>query len=250
MQSFWLLTLSSGARQFSGNVFGYYMPSHLAATFPSETRLFSNYGLIVGIVGSAAVVAGGLVCSMTSKTRPMMPLYITGFGGMLSSVFVILMVLSRDVAMDDQVKGVRILYGVMSVAYLTAELWLGAFASLLVLLLPTEIKTFALAIYMAIITLIYSSAPQIIGLAQRKEIVGSEVFNMQIKVILAVLIPVGYWVAGIGFLLCIPRVRVDMTGNVSHSEPTSMRRKMAFGISAVVLGCLVVSLFVTSLVYR
>jgi hypothetical protein len=250
MKSFWLLTLSSGARQLSGNIFGYYMPSHLAATFPTEENLFSNYGLIVGIVGSIAVVAGGFICSMTSKTIPMMPLYVTALGGMLSSVFVILMVLSGDISNGDQTKGVEILYGVMSVAYLTAELWLGAFASLLVLLLPKEIKTFALAVYMAIITLIYSSGPQIIGLAQRSEIVASDGFDRQIKVILAVLIPVGYWLAGIGFLLCIPKVRIDLTGNLLTYKAVSKTRKMSFAIGAAVLGCLVISLFVASLVYR
>jgi hypothetical protein len=250
MKSFWLLTLSSGARQLSGNIFGYYMPSHLAATFPTEENLFSNYGLIVGIVGSIAVVAGGFICSMTSKTIPMMPLYVTALGGMLSSVFVILMVLSGDISNGDQNKGVEILYGVMSVAYLTAELWLSAFAPLLVLLLPKEIKTFALAVYMAIITLIYSSGPQIIGLAQRSEVVASDDFDRQIKVILAVLIPVGYWLAGNGFLLCIPKVRIDLAGNLLTYKAVSKTRKMAFAIGAAVLGCLVISLFVASLVYR
>lgn len=250
MKSFWLLTLSSGLRQLSGNVFGYYMPSHLKATFPADDNLFSNYGLIVGIVGSVAVVSGGLLCSTTSKSIPMMPLYVTALGGMLSSVFVILMVLSGDIANSDQNKGVRILYGVMSVAYLSAELWLGAFASLLVLLLPKEIKTFGLAGYMAVITLIYSSGPQIIGLAQRSEIVASDNYNKQRKVILAVLIPVGYWLAGIGFLLCIPKVRIDLAGRLLASERVSRKRTLIAVTSAAAFGCLVISLFVTSLVYR
>lgn len=44
MKSFWLLTLAAGARQFSGNVFGYYMPSYLLAQYPSKPNLLSHYG--------------------------------------------------------------------------------------------------------------------------------------------------------------------------------------------------------------
>ena len=65
---------------------------------------------------------------------------------------------------DLKQMNVKILSGVMSAAYLTAELWLGAFASILALIVPVRTETFTLAIYTATITLIYSSAPQIIAL--------------------------------------------------------------------------------------
>ena len=250
LRSFWLLTLSSGARQFSGNVFGYYMPSYLASIYPSQPNILSNYGIIVGSVGSVAVLLGGFICSYWLRRMLAMPLYITGLGGMVSSVFVILMVLSRDIAGGDEVRGTHILYGVMSVAYLTAELWLGAFASLLALLLPARTKTFGLAIYMSVIVLLYSSGPQIIGLALRNYDVESAAYIEKTKVILAVLIPVGYWVAGVGFLFCIRLVRRDVAGDIVAPGQMSFRRKLAFGTFAVVLGALVIALFVTSLVIR
>ena len=58
-----------------------------------------------------------------------------------------------------QEAGTRELYGTMSTAYITAELWLGAFASVLAALLPPRMKTFCLAIYACTIILIYSRAP-------------------------------------------------------------------------------------------
>ncbi|KAK5168440.1 uncharacterized protein LTR77_007010 [Saxophila tyrrhenica] len=155
MKSFWILTLSAGARQFSGNVFGWYMPAYLSSRYASKANLLSNYGIIVGVVGTVAVVLGGVVCSATPR-RPAMALYITAIGGMISAVFVICMVFSREAGGSEDA-GVRVVYGCMSAAYLTAELWLGAFASLLALLLPPRIKTVCLSLYTCTIILIYSS---------------------------------------------------------------------------------------------
>jgi hypothetical protein len=250
MRSFWLLTLSAGARQFSGNVFGYYMPSYLSSLYPSETDLLSRYGIIVGVVGSVTVVAGGLICSSAGKWRALMPLYLTGIGGMMSSIFVILMVFSRSLAGGDESRGVRILYGVMSAAYLTAELWLGAFASLLALLLPPQTKTFCLAIYTCTIILIYSSAPQMIGLALRNYDPESSAYIQKTRDILAILIPIGYWVAGIGFLLCINKVKRDLGGEIVEVGRMSWRRKGGFIGFAATLTSLTIALFVTSLVLR
>jgi hypothetical protein len=250
MRSFWLLTLSAGARQFSGNVFGYYMPSYLSSVYPSETNLLSRYGIIVGVVGSATVVAGGLICSAAGKRRAVMPLYLTGIGGMMSSIFVILMVFSRTLAGGDQARGVQTLYGVMSAAYLTAELWLGAFASLLALILPPQTKTFCLAIYTSTIILIYSSAPQMIGLALRRYEPESSAYIRKTRDILATLIPTGYWVAGIGFLFCIKKVKRDLKGDFAEVGRVSGRRKAGFIGFAAIIVSLTISLFVTSLVVR
>jgi hypothetical protein len=249
LDSFWLLTLSAAARQFSGNIFGFYMPSYLSSIYPSVTNLLSRYGIIVGVVGSAAVVSGGLISSYSSRWTLAVPLYITAIGGMISSIFVILMVLSRDIAGGNEESGTHILYGVMSAAYLTAELWLGAFASLLTLLLPPRMKTFGLAIYMSIIILVYSSGPQIVGLALRNTDPQSALYVDRTKVILAVLIPFGYWIAGVGFLMCIGRVHRDIKRGVSP-EHLSLPRKTAFGAFIFALGALVIGLFVTSLVFR
>lgn len=226
------------------------MPGYLAAIYPSETNLLSRYGIIVGSVGSVAVLCGGLLSAYLAPKTIMTPLYITSIGGMISSVFVILMVLSLSISGEDEAKGVKILYGVMSAAYATAELWLGAWASLLALLLPPRMKTFALAIYMSIITLIYSSGPQIIGIALRNVDPTSPGYLQRTKVILAVLIPVGYWIAGIGLLLSLGKVRRDVRGEVISPGGMSTSRKIAFGVSAILLAALVIALFVTSLVYR
>ena len=246
LKSFWLLTLSSGARQFSGNVFGWYMPAYLTSIYPSEPNLLSDYGIIVGAVGSVTVVLGGLICSAAGKNRASTALYLTGIGGMISSVFVILMVFSRSVAGGSQANGVKILYGVMSAAYLTAELWLGAFASVLALIMPARTKTFGLAIYTSTIILIYSSAPQIIGLALRDYDPESAAYVQQERSILAALIPVGYWVGGIGFLLAIPKVRADLAGELVEVGNTSWRRKVGLSAFVFILASITVSMFVTS----
>ncbi len=226
------------------------MPGYLTAIYPSETELLSRYGIIVGTVGSVAVLCGGLVSAYLAPRTVMTPLYITSIGGMISSIFVILMVLSLQIAGGDEARGVKILYGVMSAAYATAELWLGAWASLLALLLPPRMKTFALAIYMSIVVLIYSSGPQIIGLALRNVDAASPEYFQRTKIILAVFIPVGYWLAGVGLLLSISKVRKDVHGEMIPPGGMSISRKGAFGVFILLLAALVVALFVTSLVYR
>jgi len=254
MKSFWVLALSSGARQFSGNVFGWYMPSYLSWLYPSETELLSRYGIIVGVVGSFAVLLGGLICSSMPK-RPTVALYVTGIGGIISSAFVVCMVFSLKLAGGNREAGVRILYGVMCAAYLTAELWLGAFASLLAILLPVRTKTFCLAIYTSTIILIYSSAPQMIGLALRNYDPGSPAYIEKTRNILAILIPIGYCVAGIGFLFGVRKVnqdirlgqQVDIHGVGHDPRRVSFLRKAAFSSFVLVLLSLTISLFVTSL---
>ncbi|KAH7381002.1 major facilitator superfamily domain-containing protein [Cadophora sp. MPI-SDFR-AT-0126] len=250
MRSFWLLTLSAGFRQLSGNVFGYYMPGYLSSIYPSQEDLLSHYGIIVGVVGSFSVVAGGLVSSLLWRRTVMTPLYMTALGGMLSSIFVILMIVSKSVAGNNESRGTTVLYGVMSVAYLTAETWLGAFNSLLVLLLPPQYKTFGLAIYMSTLVLIYSTGPQIMSLALRNIEVNSEGYITRVRIVLSVLIPLGYWLAGFGFLLCIKKVRQDIKGDFIPPGEMPRTWKLAFIAFAVFLGCLVIALFVTSLVFR
>ncbi|KIW12285.1 hypothetical protein PV08_09562 [Exophiala spinifera] len=255
MKSFWILTLASGARQFSGNVFGWYMPSYLSSIYPTQTELLSRYGIIVGVVGSVAVVLGGVISSLVSEHAAAV-LSLTGIGGMISAPFVICMVFSLKLAGGDEEVGVRILYGVMSAAYLTAELWLGIFASILALLFPARTKTFCLAIYTSTIVLIYSSAPQIIGLALRNFEPGSPAYLEKTRDILAILIPIGYWLGGAGFLLGIRRVKQDIASGRSLDDGAGMsgsigristRRKLAFSAFGVVLAALTVALLVTSL---
>jgi hypothetical protein len=202
------------------------------------------------------VLAGGFICSIYRNYLPT-ALLITSIGGMISAGFVICMVFSRSLAVGDATNGVHILYGVMSAAYLTAELWLGAFASLLAVLLPPQTKTFCLAIYSCVITLIYSSAPQMIGLSLRHYEAGSQAYLLKTRDILAILIPVGYWVAGVGFLLAVPKVNQDImllndqlqSGDEGLTVAKIGRiRKGLFVAFVCILISFTIALFVTSLV--
>lgn len=248
MRSFWLSVLSASFRQLAGNVFGSYMPSYLANTYPAHPELLSRYGIIVGVVGTVSVLSGGILTSLLWHKTKLTPLYLTGVGGMASSLFVLLMILSRDLAHGNQNRGVAILYAMMSLAYLTAESWLGALFGLVALLLPPRYKTFGLAIWSTIQVLIYSSGPEIIGLALRNTDVASSTYTKDTQVALAVIIPVGYWIAGIGFLAAVPLLRQDLVANISSDKLGRARRRWAVAF-AIALVLMVIALFVVSLVY-
>ncbi|KAL9130777.1 MAG: hypothetical protein Q9217_001125 [Psora testacea] len=249
MRSFWLLTLSASFRQLSGNVFGYYMPTYLSTLYSSHANLLSRYGIIVGVVGSVAVLLGGLLTSIIWSRTKMLPLYLTSIGGIVSSVFVLLMLFSRSIAGGSGDQGVQILYGTMSAAYLTAELWLGAINSLIALLLPPRYKTFGLSIWASTQVLIYSAGPEIIGLALRNVDSGSQTYLEGTRIALAVIIPVGYWLAGIGFLLSLPLVRRDLAGQFVQGK-LPLPRQLMFGFFAFVVATMVTILFVISIVYK
>lgn len=248
MHSFWLLVLSAGFRQLAGNVFGYYMPSYLGTTYSSHDEILSRYGIIVGVVGSVAVLGGGILTSVLWPRTKLTPIYLTGIGGMISSLFVLLMIFSRDIAHGSQDHGIKILYGVMSVAYLTAELWLGCLFALVALLLPPRYKTFGLAIWGSVQVLIYSSGPQIIGLALRNEDTATESYRRATQLCLAIIIPVGYWIAGIGFLLSIPLLKKDMRKCFVSGELSVSRKSWTLSF-AVLVSMTVIVLFIISLVY-
>ncbi|KAK5150236.1 hypothetical protein LTR04_006859 [Oleoguttula sp. CCFEE 6159] len=250
MRSFWVLTIAASFRQISGNVFGYYMPAYLSALYPSQPALLSYYGIIVGVVGTFAVVFGGLAASFFSHKTIMIPLYMTAIGGMISSIFVILMIFSKSAANGDESSGTTILYGAMAAAYLTAETWLGAFNSLLILLLPPQYKTFGIAIYLSVLVLIYSTGPQVMALALRNIDPDSDPYVQRVRLVLAILIPLGYWLAAVGFLYAIPKVRQDVDGRIVQRGNMSRSRKLAFASFAGLLSCLVIALFATSLIFR
>lgn len=221
MRSFYLLTLSN--------------------LYSSKPVLLSRYGIIVGTVGSIAVLAGGLVTSLMWSRTKLLPLYLTAIGGMISSIFVLLMLFSLKVSDNDQTRGIKVLYGTMSIAYLTAELWLGAVNSLIALLLPPHTKTFGLAVWSLVQVLIYSSGPEIVGLALRNTDSTSSSYIEKTRIALAVIIPVGYWLAGVGFLLAIPLVKLDLAGRFVERRLVWRGRKGAFLAGGIVLAALVVA---------
>ena len=248
MRSFWLLLLSSSFRLLAGNIFGYYMPGYLTTLYPNTGNLLSRYGIIVGTVGSVTVLLGGLLTSVFWERTKLMPIYLTAVGGMVSSIFVLLMVFSRTISNDNEERGVRMLYGVMSGAYLTAELWLGCLNALIALLLTPAYKTFGLAIWSSVQVLMYSSGPEIIGLALRNTDPESAAYVTTTRDCLAIIIVVGYWVCGVGLLLAIPLLKRDLRREFVHGR-LSPQRRFAFIAFGTVLGVLVVVLFTVSLVY-
>ena len=248
MRSFWLLVLSAAMRQLGGNVFGYYMPGYLSTLYPNTDDLLSRYGIIVGTVGSVTVLLGGILTSLLWSRTKLTPIYLTAVGGMISSVFVLLMVFSRDIAGTER-SGVRLLYGVMAAAYLTAELWLGCLFALVALLLPPTYKTFGLAVWSSIQVLVYSSGPEIMGLALRNSDPDSQEYVVATRNCLAIIIVVGYWACGIGLLAAISLLRQDIAGNFIPT-PLSRRRKTLMVAAAVTIACLVITLFTLSLVYE
>ncbi|ORX98306.1 major facilitator superfamily domain-containing protein [Clohesyomyces aquaticus] len=248
MHSFWLLLLSSSFRLLAGNVFGYYMPGYLSTLYPNTANLLSRYGIIVGTVGTATVLLGGLLTALFWHRTKLMPIYLTAVGGMISSIFVLLMVFSRDIADDDEQRGVRTLYGVMCGAYLTAELWLGCLFALIALLLPPAYKTFGLAIWSSVQVLMYSSGPEIIGLALRNTDPESQAYITTTRDCLAVIIVIGYWACGIGLLAAIPLLKRDLRRDFVRGK-LSQRRRLAFGGFGVAVAVLVIVLFTVSLVY-
>jgi len=249
MRSFWLLVLSASFRQLAGNVFGYYMPTYLSDLYPDYPDILSKYGIIVGVVGSVAVLLGGLLTSAFWLRTNTLPLYLVAAGGMVSSIFVLLMLFSRAAEGGSEVSGIRVLYGTMSAAYLTAELWLGAINSLIALLLPPHYKTFGIAIWGAVQVLIYSTGPEIIGLALRNVDSSSQEYLDGTRIALAVIIVVGYWLAGIGFLLSIPLVKQDLAGSFVQGS-LSRDRRLGFAAFGVIVIVMVVILFVVSIVYK
>jgi len=250
MRSFTLLVLSAGMRQLGGNVFGYYMPGYLTNLYPSRANLLSRYGIIVGTVGTASVLSGGIITSLLWHKTKLTPVYLTAIGGMISSLFVLLMIFSKDIANGNEGKGIAILYGVMSVAYLTAETWLGCLFALVALLLPPAYKTFGFAIWSSIQVLVYSSGPEIIGLALRKTDPSSSEYTQVSKIALAVIIVVGYWACGIGMLVAVPLIKQDLRQDFMHSGRLSLRRRLGFWAIGAILTSLIVVLFTTSLVYE
>lgn len=248
MRSFWLILLSAGMRQLGGVVFGYYMPGYLSSIYPEQTDLLSKYGIIVGTVGSVSVLTGGLLTSVLWHKTKLTPLYLTAIGGMMSSIFVLLMIFSRDMAGDNGSRGKSILYGTMAIAYATAETWLGCVNAFIALILPPRTKTFGLAIWSCVQILIYSSGPEIIGLALRDVDPGTERYARVTQIALAVIIPTGYWFCGVGMLSAIPLVRRDLKGEFV-AGPLGWGRKIGVSAFVGVLGVVVIVLFTLSIVY-
>lgn len=63
------------------------------------------------------------------------------------------------------------------------------------------------------------------------------------------IIPVCYWLAGIGFLLAVPMLKADVRSGIDVEERVSGRRKMWLTVAVTIVLSLVVALFVASIYY-
>ena len=98
--------------------------------------------------------------------------------------------------------------------------------------------------------LIYSTGPEIIGLILRDTDPASEEYRRTTKVALAVIIPTGYWVAGVGLLFSARLLRRDLELQDFGDARLSGRKVWGFRTFAFVLVGVVVSLFTVSIVYK
>lgn len=128
-------------------------------------------------------------------------------------------------------------------------------------LLPIRYKTVGYAIYGLVVLLVYSSGPEIVSIAQVKSGVDPtedpERYIMVTRVILCVLIPLGYVGGGIGFLWAAregyyPTDLRNVRGAVEEGEKVDVaipkKRKLGFAIGLGILAGLVVSLTIVSYV--
>lgn len=83
----------------------------------------------------------------------------------------------------------------------------------------------------------------------------SPAYVLATRNILAILIPIGYWIAGIGFLLAVRQVRKDiaiqkqaLADGESTGSSLNRWRIGAFSLFVAVLAGLTIALLVTSLV--
>ena len=192
---------------------------------------------------------------LLSPRYPTIALHLTAWGGFISWPFVVIVTFSRSLG------GLPTLFGCLAAAYITAELWLGAFAATVMSLLPIRYKTMGYAIYVLVVLLVYSSGPEIVSIAQFRAgvdpTVDPERYIVVTRIILCVLIPLGYVGGGIGFLWAaregyypadLRNVRGAAEGTEKVEVDIPSKRKQGFALGLGLLGGLVVSLTVVSYV--
>lgn len=227
------------------------VPSSVSALLLHTIRSL-NHSL--GTVGSVACLSGGIISSLLSDRYPNTALHLTAWGGLISWPFVVVVTFSRSLGGSSQ-QGLRILFANLACAYITAELWLGAMASLVVSLLPIRYKTLGYAVYGLVNLLVYSTGPEIVAIAQVKAgvdpVANPAQYITVTRIILCVLIPFGYCAAGLGLLWAtkreyFPRDFAEVKEKEGEEEvevvKVERKRGMRFGTGLGILGALVVAL--------
>lgn len=239
MRSFGLLVLSSSFRFLGAVVYGYYMPGYVSSMYPDEPNILSHYGIIVGVTGCVTVVSGGLLTSRLWHKTKWTPVWLTIVGGILSSVFIILMLFSSSLSNEDTTRGLSILYGNMVASYITGEAWLGCMAVFVAMLLPPETKTFGLAIWSSIQILIYSSGPEVVGLALRGFEPGTNGYNKAMRTALAVVIPSAYCLGSLGLVFARPFIHKDLNGDILQGPLDRERVLTVVGFMVTLVGVVI-----------
>ena len=211
--------------------------------------------LRLGTVGSVACLTGGLLTTFLSPRYPTIALQLTIWGCIVAGPCVIIVTFSRSLGGPSIDRGFAILFANLAMAYITAELWLGAMASLIVRLFPIRYKTLGYATFGLVNLLVYSSGPEIVAIAQTRAgvdpVSDPERYVTVTRIILCVLIPFGYCTAGIGLLWAcrqgwfkkdLQEVEAEERQGELGVIKLDRRRKIGYGIGLGVLGALVVAL--------
>jgi len=204
------------------------------------------------------VLTGGLLTTLLHERYPTIALHLTAWGGVLSWPFVVVLTFSRQLGGSPD-RGLTILFGSLAAAYITAELWLGAMAATVVRLLPIRYKTLGFAVYALTNLIVYSSGPQIVAIAQYRSGVEPNIdpdrYIVVTRVILCVIIPVGYCAAAVCFLVASGQrwfpADLQAVQDASGTETEVLlasKRKVYFGIAVGAVGALVVALTIASYV--
>lgn len=214
---------------------------------------------MLGVVGTFAVLSGGLITTLLQDRYPTIALHLTAWGGVLSWPFVVVMTFSRQLGGSPS-RGLPILFGSLTAAYITAELWLGAVAATVVRLLPIRYKTLGFAIYALVNLIVYSSGPEIVAIAQYRAGVEPDIdpadYVYVTRIVLCVIIPFGYCAAAVCFLLATRKefLPTDLkevhasSGKLVSETFVTRKKRIGFGIAVGVILGIVVALTIASYV--
>ncbi|CAL5220605.1 g2646 [Coccomyxa viridis] len=145
MRTFWMITVGLGIRMNAGHLILGYMPPFQAILFPDKKALDATFATIVGVCAFASNVIIGAICEKNIKKRPWMALYTGAFGGLIGAVFFLISIWAKFI--DRKHGGYGLMLFCMGAGALFANGASGPLAALLTLLLPPEIKSFALSVH-------------------------------------------------------------------------------------------------------
>ncbi|KAF2657683.1 MFS general substrate transporter [Lophiostoma macrostomum CBS 122681] len=247
LNSMWILVITIGIRQLAGSLYTSHMPSYLSSVYPNRGEVVDTYGLVVGVAGSVSVLIGGTATWCTFRwvqedNLRAIPIWMTAIGGMVGSIFLVCTLVSSKIA--EQWTRLVVLYTTLAVAFLASETWLGIYATGILGLLDPSYKTFGFALTEAIRWAIWTSGPELLWLRLTG---GDRKSEEYAHVVLCVLVPTLYVIAGAGLILAIRPVRQDVDTPGRRNIGLSPKRKWGCAIGAAILTTAVASLLAASI---